>query len=123
MMPTSFYVHSLIQILHFVSDDLVQCDAATTIGELFGDEFDDLDFELALTCFEATHKVGFKDSFWELEMEDYEEKSLEEFIEDYLNPKEQTDPLFVTKRILFYEQSLSEVLREEYDGTDPELES
>ena len=123
MMPTSFFVHSLIQILHFVSDDLVQCDAATTIGELFGDEFDDLDFELALTCFEATHKVGFKDSFWELEMEDYEEKSLEEFIEDYLNPKEQTDPLFVTKRILFYEQSLSEVLREEYDGTDPELES
>ncbi len=123
MMPTSFYVHSLIQILHFVSDDLVQCDAATTIGELFGDEFDDLDFELALTCFEATHKVGFKDSFWELEMEDYEEKSLEEFIEDYLNPKEQTDPLFVTKRILFYEQSLSEVLREEYDGTDSELES
>ncbi len=122
-MATSFYVHSLIQILHFVSDDLVQCDAATTVGELFGDEFDDLDFELALTCFEATHKVGFKESFWEVEMEDYEEMSLEEFIEAYLDPKEQTDPLFVTKRLLFYEKSLSEVLREEYEGPDPELES
>jgi hypothetical protein len=122
-MTTSFYVHSLIQILHFVSDDLVQCDAATTVGELFGDEFDDLDFELALTCFEATHKVGFKDSFWEVEMDDYEEMSLEEFIEEYLDPKEQTDPLFVTKRLLYYEKSLSDVLREEYEGPDPELES
>lgn len=122
-MPTSFYVHSLIQILHFVSDDLVQCDAATTIGELFGDEFDDLDFELALTCFEATHKVGFRESFWEVDMEEYEEMSLEEFIEAYLDPKEQNDPLFVTKRLLFYEKSLSEVLREEYEGPDPELES
>ncbi len=122
-MPTSFYVHSLIQILHFVSDDLVQCDAATTVGELFGDEFDDLDFELALTCFEATHKVGFRESFWEVDMEEYEEMSLEEFIEAYLDPKEQNDPLFVTKRLLFYEKSLSEVLREEYEGPDPDLES
>ena len=122
-MATSFYVHSLIQILHFISDDLVQCDSATTVGELFGDEFDDLDFELALTCFEATHKMAFKDSLWETDMEDYEEKSIEEFIEEYLNPEEQKDPLFVTKRLVFYEKSLSDALREEYEGPEPDLRS
>ena len=48
-MSTAFYVSSFIEILHFVSEDLIQCDAGTTISELFSDEFDDLDFELALT--------------------------------------------------------------------------
>jgi hypothetical protein len=119
-MPTSYYVNSLIEILHFISDELLQCDAGTTIGELFGDDFDDLDFELALTCFEATHKVGFKEAVWKAEIEQYEESTLEEFLEQYLDPREQRDPLFVTKRFLFYEKSLSEALREEYEPPPPQ---
>ena len=121
-MSTAFYVSSFIEILHFVSEDLIQCDAGTTISELFSDEFDDLDFELALTCLEATHKMGFKEEFWKIEIEDYEEMSIEEFLEAFLDPKEQKDPLFVTKRFLFYEKSLCEAMREEYEGPPPELD-
>ena len=92
--PTSYYVSSLVEILHFISDDLVQCDAGTTISELFNDEFDDLDFELALTCFEGTHRLAFKEHVWK-------------------------DPLFITKRFLFYEKSLAAALREEYESPPP----
>jgi hypothetical protein len=115
-MATAFYVSAFIQILHYISDDLLQCDASTTIGELFTDEFDDLDFELALTCFEATHKVAFKETFWKTELEEMEELTLEEFIETQVDQREQKDPLFVTKRFLFYEKSLTDALREEYEG-------
>ena len=118
-LPTSYYVHSLIEILHYISDDLLQCDTSTTIAELFSDDFDDLDFELALTCFEGTHKLAFKDHVWKDELETFEEKTIEEFIETYLDPREQKDPLFVTKRFLFYEKSLAEALREEYDAPPP----
>ncbi len=114
-LPTSYYVHSLIEILHYISDDLLQCDSGTTISELFSDDFDDLDFELALTCFEGTHRLAFKDHVWKDELESFEEKSIEEFVEEYLDPREQKDPLFVTKRFLFYEKSLAEALREEYE--------
>ena len=58
-LPSSYYTGGFIQILHHISEQLIQCDSGTTIAELFNDEFDDLDFELALTCFEATHKLGF----------------------------------------------------------------
>jgi len=118
-LPTSYYVHSLIEILHYISDDLLQCDSGTTISELFTDDFDDLDFELALTCFEGTHRLAFKDHVWKDELETFEEKTIEEFVEEYLDPREQKDPLFVTKRFLFYEKSLTEALREEYDAPPP----
>ena len=118
-LPTSYYVHSLIEILHFISDDLLQCDDGTTISELFSDDFDDLDFELALTCFEGTHRLAFKDHVWKDELESFEEKTLEEFVEEYLDPREQKDPLFVTKRFLFYEKSLAAALREEYESPPP----
>ncbi|MEO6740987.1 MAG: hypothetical protein ABIP20_12090 [Chthoniobacteraceae bacterium] len=118
-LPTSYYVHSLIEILHYISDDLLQCDSGTTISELFSDDFDDLDFELALTCFEGTHRLAFKDHVWKDELESFEEKTLEEFVEEYLDPREQKDPLFVTKRFLFYEKSLAAALREEYESPPP----
>ena len=122
-MPTTFYVSALIQILHYISDDLLQCDAGTTVGELFSEEFDDLDFELALTCFEATHKLAWRDNVWKDELDQFSELSIEEFVEKNLDPKEQKDPLFVTKRFLFYEKSLTEALREEYEGPPPDYEN
>ena len=118
-LPTSYYVHSLIEILHYISDDLLQCDSGTTISELFSDDFDDLDFELALTCFEGTHRLAFKDHVWKDELESFEEKTVEEFVEEYLDPREQKDPLFITKRFLFYEKSLAAALREEYESPPP----
>lgn len=121
-MPTSFYVNELIHILHYISDDLLQCDASTTLGELFSDEFDDLDFELALTCFEATYKMAWRDAVWKEELDKFSELTIEEFVETNLDPKEQKDPLFVTKRFLFYEKSLTEALREDFEGPPPDYE-
>ena len=112
-MPIHFYVSSFIGIVHYISDDLVQCDASTRIAELFCDEFDDLDFELALCCFESTHKVAFMDKLWQGTQEDYEDLSIEEFIEAFLDPDEQHDPLFVTRRFLMFQESLTKALTEE----------
>jgi hypothetical protein len=118
--PMSYYVTSFISILHFISDDLIQCDATTRIAELFGEEFDDLDFELALCCFEATHKVAFAEKLWESDEEEYEELTIEEFIETYIDAREQRDPLFVTKRFLMYQESLTKALTEEAEDRPPE---
>ncbi|HEY2343440.1 MAG TPA: hypothetical protein VGH90_10440 [Chthoniobacteraceae bacterium] len=112
-MPTHFYVSSFISIVHYISDDLVQCDASTRIAELFCEEFDDLDFELALCCFESTHKVAFKEKLWQGEPEDYEDSSIEEFIETFLDTQEQRDPLFVARRFLMFQESLTKALTEE----------
>jgi hypothetical protein len=112
----SYLVTSFLSILHFISEDLLQCDANTVIGELFCDEFDDLDFELALSCFEATHKVAFFDRLWECDPGEYEDLSIEQFIETFLDPNEQRDPLFVTKRFLMFQESLTKALTEEAEG-------
>lgn len=111
--PTHFYVSSFISILHFISDDLIQCDATTKVAELFCEEFDDLDFELALCCFESTHKIAFQDKLWQVEEEAYEDLTIEDFIENFIDPKEQPDPLFVTKRFLMFQESLTKAFTEE----------
>jgi hypothetical protein len=111
--PIHFYVSSFISIVHYISDDLVQCDSSTRIAELFCDEFDDLDFELALCCLESTHKVAFQDRLWQGEPADYEDLSIEEFIETYLDTEEQRDPLFVARRFLMFQESLTKALTEE----------
>ncbi len=115
----SYYVTSFISILQFISEELMQADATTKIGELFCEEFDDLDFELALCCFEATHKTTFHDRLWDIEPEEYEDLSIEEFIEQFVDGKEQRDPLFVTKRFLMFQDSLTQALMEER-GESPE---
>src|SRR5829696_1303901 len=118
--PMQFYVTSFVSILHFISDDLIQCDASTKVAELFCDEFDDLDFELALCCFEATHKVAFQDRLWQGEPEEYEDLTVEEFMETYVDSKEQRDPLFVTKRFLMFQESLTKALTEEAEDPPEE---
>jgi hypothetical protein len=108
-----YLVTSFISILHFISDDLIQCDSSTKIAELFCEEFDDLDFELALCCFEATHKVAFSDKLWQIDSDEYEDLTVEEFIETFVDGREQRDPLFVTKRFLLFQESLTKALTEE----------
>jgi hypothetical protein len=115
-LPVSFYVDSFISILHFISDDLVQVDASTQIGELFCEEFDDVDFELALCCFEATHRVAFREELWEADPQEYEDLSVEEFVERFVDPREQRDLLFVTKRFLMFQEALTKALTEEQQG-------
>ncbi len=117
--PVTYYVDSLIQILHCVSDSLVQCDATTQIGELYCEEFDDVDLELALCCFEATHKVAFSEELWKISPEEYEDQTIEEFIERYLDSREQRDPLFVTKRFLMFQDALTRALTEDGPSLPP----
>jgi hypothetical protein len=117
-MPSiNYYVTSFVSILHFISDELIQCDASTRIAELFCDEFDDLDFELAICCFEATHRLAFSEKLWQSEPEDYEELTIEDFIETYVEEEEQRDPLFVTKRFLMFQESLTKAFTDEAQGS------
>lgn len=109
----SFYISSFIEIIHYISDSLVQCDADTKIAELFGEEFDDVDFEMSLCCFEATHRIAFKGDLQKVPIDHYEEMTLEEFLEAYLEEGEQTDPLFIAKRFRIFEDALTRALMEE----------
>ena len=112
----SFYTSSFVEIIHYLSEALVQCDSNTKLGELFGDEFDDVDFEMALCCFEATHRVAFKEELQNVPLDQYEELTIEEFLETYLDEKEQPDPMFIVKRFRMFEDALTRALMEEGAG-------
>lgn len=116
---SQFYVASFIDIIHYLSDSLIQCDANTRIAEIFGDEFDDVDFEMALCCFEATHRVVFRETLQSAPIEQYEDLPIEEFLEKYLDPTEQEEPLFVTKRFRMFEEALTRALLEEGEAPPP----
>ena len=115
---STYYTSSLVEIIHYISDALVQCDASTRIAELFGEEFDDVDFEMALCCFEATHRLAFREDLTTVPIEQYEELSLEDFLETYLDQSEQKDPLFVAKRFRIFEEALTRAIAEEQSGPE-----
>jgi hypothetical protein len=115
---SAYHTSSFVEIIHYVSDALVQCDASTKVAELFGEEFDDVDFEMALCCFEATHRLAFRDTLVQTNVEEYEELSLEEFLDTYLDLTEQKDPLFVTKRFRIFEDAITRALAEEHSGPE-----
>lgn len=116
---SQFYTSSLINIIHYLSESLIQCDANTRIAELFGEEFDDVDFEMALCCFEASHRVAFRDQLQNVPIDQYEELTIEEFLDKYLDPTEQQDELFIAKRFRLFEEALTRALLEEGSGPDP----
>ena len=66
------------------------------------------------------HKVAFADRLWETDAEDYEEMTIEEFLEAFVDAREQRDPLFVTKRFLMFQESLTKALTEEAEGDQSE---
>jgi hypothetical protein len=115
---SSYYISSFIDIIHYLSDSLVQCDAGTKIAELFGEEFDDVDFEMAMCCFEATHRLAFREELIDIPINHYEDLSLEEFLEAYLNLSEQKDPLFVAQRFRMFEEALTRAIADEQSGGD-----
>ena len=110
----NYLVHSFIAILIRVSGNTLVCDEQTTIEDLFSDEFDSLDFELAKCAFEATHKVIFIDPSDAEESEEYIHLTIEDYIEKCVNSGEQSDPLFVTERFLLFQEALEEA----YDNED-----
>jgi len=106
----SYLVSSFVAIVRCVSDDRVHCEEESRIADLFSDEFDDLDFELVLCCFEATHKMAFQRRLAEATFEEYGRLTIEEFLETYIEPAEQRDPLFITNTFLMFRNALESAL-------------
>ena len=46
--------------------------------------------------------------------------TIEEFLEAFIDSREQRDPLFVTKRFLMFQESLTKALTDEAEGEPPE---
>ncbi len=115
-----YLITSFLAIVRYVSEDRVLCEEVTRIKELFSEDFDDLDFELVLCAFEATHRAAFSDQLWQQQPEDYENLTIEEFLEQYLEQGEQRDPLFVAQRFIMFRETLDNAY---YDRDDePEQE-
>jgi hypothetical protein len=100
LMAIDFYVNSFIEIVRFLSNDHVNCDASTKLRTIVDEDFNESDFDIALNTFEATHRLAFNDSLFEVTFDLIGELSIEEMLEKYLDTKtEQKDPLFVAERV------------------------
>ena len=62
--------------------------------------------------------MAFTDDLWKVPAEDYEDLTIEEFIEKFLDPLEQPDPLFVTKRFLMFQEALTKALTDDSPPPD-----
>lgn len=114
-----YLVTSFIEIARLASDDQLICDSGTTIGELFGDDFDDLDFELTLCAFEATHRIAFDESLWKLKPEEYQALSIEDFIERYASSTQQVrEPLFVAQRFQIFRDYMLDLLNKQDEESE-----
>lgn len=109
-----YLVSSFISIIRFISEDQLLCEESTKIDDLFSEDFDDLDFEMALCAFEATHRVSFSSELSEIPPDEYGNMTVEEFIEKYVLPEEQRDLQFITKRFLMFREAMEEY----YEGQD-----
>ena len=68
----------------------------------------------ALKLLASARSAGQKQSFRG------EELTIEEFIETFVDGREQRDALFVTKRFMMYQESLTKALTEEAEGPPPD---
>ena len=73
---------------------------------------------MSMCCFEATHSLAFRQELVNIPIDQYEELSLEEFLEAYLDLNEQKDPLFVAQRFRMFEEALTRAIADEQLGTD-----
>lgn len=108
-----YFVTSFIEIARCISNNRLFCDAQTPIKNLFTDDFDALDFEMALCCFEATHRVAFNNQVWKINFDSYHHMSIEQFVETFTDQTQQMDPLFVTQRFLIFKEPLTQVMQSE----------
>jgi len=106
-------VDSFIQILQLVSleDTLITSDML--LSDIVSEEgVDDLDFELAVICFEATHKVVLDYTLGEDQNND-ESLTLSDLIESHLvmNHPDISDSMFIAKRFIYFRDALFSSLR------------
>jgi len=107
-------IDSFIGILQCVSleDNLVSPD--DPLRKVISDQgVDDLDFELAVTCFEATNRVSL--DYADLEDDAFASLTIRTLITDRLvtESRELSDPLFVTKRFIMFKDALITALEGE----------
>lgn len=115
-MNTPQLIDSFVEILQFVSLENTLVSPDDPLKVVVSPEYvDALDFEFAVTCFEATHRVSL--DYSDLKDEDLEDLTITRLISDHLirESRELSDPLFVTKRILIFKEALIEGLSDQSD--------
>jgi hypothetical protein len=106
-------IDSFLEILQCVSVENMLVSPDEPLSVVVSDEsVDALDFELAVTCFEATHRVIL--DYESLNLEEVGELTIRRMIEEHIvtEDRDLLDPLFVTKQFLAYRDSLLEALEE-----------
>lgn len=109
-------IDSFIAILQCVSLDDTLVSPDDPLGVVVSEQYvDDLDFELAVACFEATHRVSL--DYHDLADEDIVNLTIRELITRYLvtEGKEMSDPLFITKRFLMFKEALVDAIDRDSD--------
>lgn len=115
-MNTDHLTDSFVKILSCVSETNKRVAPDTPLKRILsGQDYDSLDFELAVTCFEVTHHVSL--DYRDLTEEEFGELSIRRLIEEHLDTtgQESTDPLFVTKRFLIFKQALIQAIETYYE--------
>ncbi len=106
-------IDSFIEILQCVSLEDVLVSPDEQLSKVISENgVDLLDFELAVTCFEATHRVYL--DYADLEVEVFSALSIRRMIMDFLltDGRELSDPLFITKRFVMFRDALIAALEE-----------
>jgi len=100
-------IDSFIGILQCVSLEDVLVSPDDPLSTVISDQgVDDLDFELAVACFEATNRVSL--DYSDLEDEALPSLTIRTLITEFLvsESRELSDPLFITKRFMMFKEAL-----------------
>ncbi len=109
-MNTEQLIDSFVEILQCVSLEDTLVSSNDPLKVVISSQYvDSLDFELAVSCFEATHRVLLQYS--ELTEDELGEMTIASLITHHLvtNDRELLDPLFVTKQFCWFRNALFEL--------------
>lgn len=114
------YPATMALILNTIGDDRFVCDPSTTFGSLFDDGMEPLDYELALCAFELTFGAAFSDKVWDLDAQDLEGITIEQFIETYFTGPRFSGPIEITNRLLDLKDSILASVEDDLEDNDEE---
>ena len=107
------FVTSFVLILNQIAKERFICDSSTQLSELFEAGLDGIDFEIAITAFEATNRLIFESGLWSTPVEEYLSLSVGEFMERFMKGDVEKNPLYITNRLLDLRESIESNLAEE----------
>ena len=94
-----------LQILTEVSEGKLRLNPTDTIAAIFEQGLQAVEFELALYSLEATTHREIAQDFYEGAIDDHWEKSISDFLGQYLSKSRESDTMFVTKVFKKFYQS------------------